>query len=68
MRLIDVWWTGRNIREQQGVNFIRDGKKLMQQKLNDGCSEIVMYAAHHKNDDDTIVYFFKDGKIKSEKL
>lgn len=40
----------------------------MRSKLKAGEQSIVMYAQHITNDDDTVTYFFKDGKIKSEKL
>lgn len=68
MRQIDVWWGVGNGREQKIVQTITMGKKLMRSKLKAGEQSIVMYAQHITNDDDTVTYFFKDGKIKSEKL
>jgi len=68
MRKIDVWWGVGNKRTSQIVSTIAIGKKLMRQKRKAGEESIVMYVAHETEDDNTITYFFKDGKIKSEKL
>lgn len=68
MRNVDVWWGVGNARQQQLVDSIPSGKKVMRDKLKAGEESIIMYAQHPTNDDDTISYFFKNGEIKSERL
>ena len=68
MYKIDVWWGIGNKRMSELVDTIQIGKKLMKQKRKAGEEDIVMYAQHVTEDDNTTTYVFKNGKIISEKL
>ena len=68
MRNIDVWWGTGGKRECQLVDTAENGKKIMRLKKKSGYEDIVMYAQHPTNDDDTFTYVFKGNKIIKEKL
>jgi hypothetical protein len=69
---IDVWSGPPKKRDQELVDTIAAGKRVMRKRYKEGKDAVVMYhvtsPGPFEDDPTTITYFFKDGKIVKERI